>query len=96
MDTRNFVADKLRKLIANYLEIDVNRVVDEAHLGDDLGVDWFDQIDLLIMHEDEFEGVQFSDGAALELVGDLIRYVEMTSRASNHPGLISAYRRSAA
>jgi acyl carrier protein len=99
IDMRDFGADRLRKLIADYLQIDVNRVVDEAHLSDDLGADWLDQIDLLIMIEDEFEGVQFSDGAAIDLVGDLIRHVQMTNQKAsdhNHPSVVSAYRRSAA
>jgi hypothetical protein len=45
-------------------------------------VSWLDQIILLIMVEDEFEGVQFSDGTAIDLVGDLIRHVEMTYQES--------------
>ena len=94
---REFGAEKVRRLIANFLGLDASHVVDEAHLSDDLGVDWFDQIDLLIMIEDEFEGVQFSDGAAIDLVGDLIRHVEMTNQKAshnNHPSV--AGRRSAA
>jgi acyl carrier protein len=98
MDIRDFAADKVRKLIADYLEIDVNRVIDEAHLSDDLGVDWLDQLELLIMIEDEFAGVQFSDGSAVDLVGDLIRFVEMTvqqARGSSRSAIL-ADRRSAA
>jgi len=34
------------------------------------------------MVEDEFESVQFSDGPAIDLVGDLIRYVQMTNHQS--------------
>jgi acyl carrier protein len=90
MDIRDFGAEKLRKVIADYLEIDVGRVVDEANLSDDLGVDWFDQIDLLVMIEDEFEGVQFSDVAGIEIVSDLIRHIE-TARP-----IAAAHRRSAA
>jgi hypothetical protein len=41
-------------------------------------VSWLDQLELLIMIEDKFEGVQFSDATAVELVGDLIRHVEVT------------------
>jgi len=36
-------ADKLRKLIAGYLGVDASRVTDEAHLSDDLGIEWLDQ-----------------------------------------------------
>jgi acyl carrier protein len=80
-------ADKLRKLIADYLGVDASRVTDEAHLSDDLGIEWLDQIELLLIIEDEFAGIQFSDPPAIEFVGDLLRYIEMTSTRSN---LISA------
>jgi acyl carrier protein len=90
MSIRDFGAGRLRALVANYLEIDVSRVVDEAHLSDDLGVDWLDQIELLIMIEDEFEGVKFSEATAVDFVGDLIRHVEITWHLGSEP------RRSAA
>jgi acyl carrier protein len=80
-------ADRLRKLIADYLGVDASRVTDEANLSDDLGIEWLDQIELLLIIEDEFAGIQFSDPPAIELVGDLLRYIEMTSTQSN---LISA------
>jgi acyl carrier protein len=80
-------ADRLRKLTAGYLGVDASRVTDEARLSDDLGIEWLDQIELLLIIEDEFAGIQFSDPPAIELVGDLLRYIEMTSTQSN---LISA------
>jgi acyl carrier protein len=83
-------ADRLRKLIAGYLGVDASRVKDEAKLSDDLGIEWLDQIELLLIIEDEFAGIQFSDPPAIELVGDLLRYIEVTSTQSN---LISAAAR---
>ena len=79
MKTKILVPTNCVKLVTDYLEIDVNLVVDEAHLSNDLGVDWLDQIESLIMIEDKFESVQFLDGTAINLVGNLIRYIEMTS-----------------
>jgi acyl carrier protein len=72
-------ADRLRKLIAGYLGVEPSRVTDETHLSDDLGIEWLDQIELLLIIEDEFAGIQFSDPPAIELVGDLLRYIEMKS-----------------
>jgi hypothetical protein len=46
-------ADRLRNLIAGYLGVDASRVTDEAHLSDDLGIEWLDQIELLLIIEDE-------------------------------------------
>jgi len=52
-------ADKVRRLIAEYVSIDVKQVTDETHLTDDLGLDWLDQLELLVLIEDEFAGVEF-------------------------------------
>jgi len=106
MDTRaglqvNFDADEVRTLIADYLGIGAKQVTDEAHLGDDLGLDWLDQLELMILIEDEFAGVEFSDAAVseIEVVGDLIRHIEMSNKTPSvknrqMPG--PTFRRSAA
>ena len=106
MDTRaglqvNFDADEVRTLIADYLGIGAKQVTDEAHLGDDLGLDWLNQLELMILIEDEFAGVEFSDTAVheIEVVGDLIRHIEMSKKTpsvKNHQNSASTFRRSAA
>ena len=70
--------DKIRALVAAHLEVDVTRVTDEAHLVEDLGADWLDRLELMILLEDHFAGVEITDGDAdeVEVVGDLIRYIE--------------------
>jgi acyl carrier protein len=72
-------SEKLRRFIADYLGVDPKEVTDEAHLGDDLGLDWLDQLELLVVIEDEFVGVDFfanTTAAQIEVVGDLIRHIE--------------------
>jgi acyl carrier protein len=70
--------DKLRTLIGEYLGIDAKRVVDEAHFGDDLGVDWLDRLELMILIEDKFLNVQITNNDAdqIEVVGDLIQHIQ--------------------
>jgi acyl carrier protein len=69
---------EIRVLVAKHLHVDVKRVTDEAHFSDDLGADWLDRLELLILVEDEFVDVEIPDGNAdqIETVGDLIRYIE--------------------
>jgi acyl carrier protein len=76
----NFDANKVREFIARYLGIDAERVTDEAHFRNDFDLDPLDQLELLILIEEEFSGVEFSDAAVdrIEVVGDLIRYIEIT------------------
>jgi acyl carrier protein len=74
-----FDPNKIRTLIAKYLSIDVEQVTDEAHFRNDFDLDSLDQMELLILIEEEFSGTEFSDDAVeqIELVGDLIRYMEI-------------------
>lgn len=85
-------ADRLRTIVAEYLDIDADQVADEVHLSD-LGLDWLDELELMILIEDEFPGVEFSDACVQEIavVGDLIRYVE-----ASHQKAASTFHKSAA
>ena len=68
----------IRAIVAKYLGINIKSVTDEAHFRDDLHVDWLDRLELLIMIEDHFADLEFSDGDfdLIETVGDLIRYTK--------------------
>jgi acyl carrier protein len=55
----NFDTNKLRTLIADYVGIEAELVTDEAHFSDDLGLDWLDQLELMVLIEDEFVGIDF-------------------------------------
>src|SRR5262249_35687678 len=71
-------AKDVRTLIARQLGIDVKRVTDEAHFGNDLGADWLDRMELMIVIEDRFVDVVITDVDVdqLEVVGDLIRHIK--------------------
>jgi acyl carrier protein len=45
---------QVRMLIANHLGVSVGRVTDEAHFTDDLGADWLDRLELVMVIEDQF------------------------------------------
>ena len=97
----NCDAHEVRTLIAEYLDIDAKRVTDEVHLSDDLGLDWLDKLELMILIEDKFFEVEFSDAAVqeIEVVGDLIRQIEMSNKApsvKNHQNVMSTFFSSAA
>jgi len=71
----NFDTDRVRTLIAEYIGVDAKRVTDEARFSDDLGLDWFGRLELMILIEDEFAEVQISesDVTQIDVVGDLMR-----------------------
>jgi acyl carrier protein len=80
----DFDANKVRALIARYLGIDVEQLTDEVHFRNDFDLDSLNWLELLILLEETFSGVEFSDAAVdqIEVVGDLIRHIEITNRAS--------------
>jgi acyl carrier protein len=79
-----FDSDKARTLIAEYLGIEVKQVTDEAHFGE-LGMDRYDRLELMILIEDAFIGVEITDNDAeqIEFVGDLIRHIEGNRKDRN-------------
>src|SRR5215471_21774005 len=68
----------VRTLIANQPGVDVKRVTDEADFTDDLGADWLDRLELMIVIEDRFANVVMTDEDVdqIEVVGDLIHHIE--------------------
>lgn len=49
------VFDLLRTIIADTIGINPEEVVMEASIGDDLGADWYDSMDIIMNVEDEFD-----------------------------------------
>jgi acyl carrier protein len=80
----NVDINKLRLLIAEYLQVHIRHVTDDAHLGRDLGADWLDRLELIMLVED-VAGVEITDNQAdqIALVGDLIHYIDQISRCSD-------------
>jgi acyl carrier protein len=71
------IAKRVREVIADALDIDIEDVIAEATISEDLGADSLDAIDLTMALEDEF-GIEISEEDALELrtVQHVVSYVE--------------------
>jgi len=71
----------VRTLVANHLGVSGGRVTDEAHFTNDLGADWLDRLELMMVVEDQFARLEIADADVdqIEVVGDLIRHIEMDS-----------------
>jgi len=70
------VEDKIKKIIAEKLSVDLDEIVPEASFIDDLGADSLDLVELIMSMEEEFD-IEISDEKAEELVTvkDAIDYV---------------------
>jgi acyl carrier protein len=74
------VADRIKKIVVEHLDVDSEKVTEKASFIDDLGADSLDNVELVMAFEEEF-GVEIPDDAAetIQTVGDAISFVEKAS-----------------
>ncbi|MEA3414799.1 MAG: acyl carrier protein [Thermodesulfobacteriota bacterium] len=71
------VEDKVKKIIAEKLSVDLNEVVPEASFVDDLGADSLDLVELIMSIEEEFD-IEIADEDAEKMltVKDASDYID--------------------
>tara|TARA_B100000686_G_C16725491_1_gene937533 strand:- start:1344 stop:1583 length:240 start_codon:yes stop_codon:yes gene_type:complete len=74
--TKN-VSGTVKRIVADHLGIDEQKVTDESSFIDDLGADSLDTVELVMAFEEEF-GAEISDNEAEKIltVGDAIKFIE--------------------
>ena len=90
-----FATGDVRTLIANHLGISVGRVTNEALFTNDLGADWLDRLELMMVVEDQFAGVEITgaDVDRIKVVGDLIRHLETVDKERRRQGAAPVVRK---
>ena len=74
------VEDKVKKIIAEKLSVDLDEVVLEAAFVDDLGADSLDLVELIMSMEEEFDiDISDEDAEKLVTVKDAIEYTRSHS-----------------
>src|SRR5262249_56414198 len=83
-----FGTNEVRSLVANHLGVSVSRVRDEAHFTNDLGADRLDRLELMMVVEDQFVGLEITDADVdqIEVVGDLIRHIKTVDNEKRRRG----------
>ena len=71
------ISGKVKKIVADHLGVEEDKVTDEACFIDDLGADSLDTVELVMAFEEEF-GSEISDSEAEKIltVGDAIKFIE--------------------
>lgn len=71
------IAERVKKIVIEHLNVDADKVVDKANFIDDLGADSLDTVELVMAFEEEF-GVEIPDDAAetIVTVGDAVKFLE--------------------
>jgi acyl carrier protein len=75
------VGAAVKKIVADHLGVDEQKVTDEASFIDDLGADSLDTVELVMAFEEEF-GSEISDNEAEKIltVGDAIKFIEAQAK----------------
>lgn len=70
------IEDKVKKIIAEKLSVDLSEVVPEASFVDDLGADSLDLVELIMTMEEEFDiDISDEDAEKMESVKDAMDYI---------------------
>ena len=71
------VEDKVKKIIAEKLSVDMEDIVPEASFVDDLGADSLDLVELIMTMEEEFDiDISDEDAEKITTVKDAMDYVQ--------------------
>ena len=75
--------NKIKKIIADRLQVDLASVTDGASFVEDLGADSLDLVELVMAFEEEF-GLEIPDQDAemMKSVGDALNYLKSKTEAS--------------
>lgn len=69
--------DKVKKLLAEQLNIDEEKITESSKVIDDLGADSLDVVEMLMTLEDEFNvSVSDEESVALKTVGDIVKLID--------------------
>ena len=74
------VLEKVKAILAEQFDVEVDSITAETTIQDDLGADSLDVVDLLMSIEDEFE-VEVPDDEIenIKTVGNLVDFIEKNS-----------------
>lgn len=69
--------DRARKVVAEHLDVEPEKVIATANFVDDLGADSLDAIELLMAFEEEFDiAIDDDEGAAATTFGQAVELIE--------------------
>ena len=74
------VADRVKKIVVEHLNVEEDKVSENASFIDDLGADSLDTVELVMAFEEEF-GIEIPDDAAenIQTVGDAVKFIKEAS-----------------
>ena len=76
-------AERVKKIVAEHLDVDGHKITLESSFTDDLGADSLDQVELVMAFEEEF-GCEIPDEAAEKIVtvNDAVTFIDQETKAA--------------
>ncbi len=70
------IMNRVKKIVVEHLDVDENKVTEDASFIDDLGADSLDNVELVMAFEEEFD-IEIPDDAAEHIlkVGDAVKFI---------------------
>ncbi|MGR3542426.1 MAG: acyl carrier protein [Hasllibacter sp.] len=70
-------AERVKKIVVEHLNVEEDKVTEQASFIDDLGADSLDTVELVMAFEEEF-GIEIPDDAAenIQTVGDAVGFID--------------------
>lgn len=73
--------EKVKKLLAEQLNIPVEKITENSKVIDDLGADSLDVVEMLMTLEDEFNvTVTDEESVTLKTVGDIVKLIDKKTK----------------
>ena len=70
------VFEKVKTIVSNQFDVEEDTITMETNIGDDLGADSLDTVELIMEFEKEFEiSIPDEDAEKITTVGDAINYI---------------------
>ncbi len=71
------IIDKVKEIIANQLSVEVSKLSETTNIGEDLGADSLDLVEILMSLEDEFK-ISIPDEAIPQIksIKDVVDFIE--------------------
>lgn len=78
------IESKVKKIIAENLDVEEDKISADSSFIDDLGADSLDQVELLMAFEEEFDcQIPESDADKIATLKDAVAYIESAQAAAN-------------
>ena len=77
------VLDRVKKIVAEHLDVEESKVAENSSFIDDLGADSLDQVELVMAFEEEF-GIEIPDEDAEKIVtvADAVKFIDANAKAA--------------